>query len=78
MRTFKVAIPFNPELLGLLFNLKRAVRTLLMPTCSTKQLCLAGSIVPHYIAAAELTHFHSESLLTFALDDNKGFEPLTY
>ena len=66
MRAFKVAVPFNPELLNLLFNLKRVVRTLLMPTCSIKQLRLAGSIVPHYISAAELTHFHSESLLTFA------------
>ena len=66
MRTFKVAIPYNPELLDLLFNLTRAVRTLIMPTCSIKQLRLASSVVPHYISAAELTHFHSEPLLTFA------------
>ena len=67
MRTFKVAIPCNPELLDLLFNLKRVVRTLLMPTYSIKQLCLASSAAPYYIAATELTHFHSEPLLTFAL-----------
>ena len=78
MRTFKVAIPFTPELLDLLFNLKRGVRSLLMPTCSIKQLRLAGSIVPHYISAAELTHSHSEPLLTFALGSLKGLEPLTY
>ena len=80
MRTFKVAIPYNPELLDLLFNLKRVVRTLLMPTFSIKQLRLASSIVPHYIAAAELTHFHSEPLLTFAFSmvDFKGLEPSSF
>lgn len=67
MRTFKVAIPYDPELLDLLFNLKRIVRILLMFTCSIKQLCLASLAVPYYITAMELTHFHSEPLLTIAL-----------
>ena len=66
MRAIKVAIPLNSELLDLLFNLKRIVRILLMFTCSIKQLCLASLDVPYYIAAMELTHFHSEPLLTFA------------
>ena len=80
MRTFKVAIPLNPELLDLLFNLKRVVRTLLMPTCSIKQLHFAGSIVPHYFSVVELTHFHSEPLLTFAyhMVDLKGLEPSSF
>ena len=78
MRTFKVAVPYNPELLDLLLSLKRAVRTLLMPTCSIKRLRLASFIVPHYITAAELTHFHSESLLTFAWVVSKGLEPSTF
>ena len=80
MRAIKVAIPLNSELLDLLFNLKRVVRTLLMSTCSIKQLRLASYVVPHYISAAELTHFHSEPLLTFAflMVDHEGLEPSTY
>lgn len=62
----------NSELLDLLFDLKRVVRTLLMSTCSIKQVHLASSPVPHYITAVDLTHFHSEPLLTFAFGDFYG------
>ncbi len=72
MRAFKVALPFNPELLDLLFSLTRDVRSLAMPNFSIKRLRLAGSTVPYCIAATELTHFHSELLLTLALGDFCG------
>jgi len=36
MRAFKEAVPYNLELLDLLFNLKRVVLALLMSTCSIK------------------------------------------
>ena len=66
MRTLRWLNLYNSELLDILFNLKRVVRTLLMSTCSIKQVRLASSPVPHYITVVDLTHFHSEPLLTFA------------
>lgn len=56
----------NLELLDLLFDLARDVRSLTMLTCSIKRLHLASSIVPYCITATELTYFHSKPLLTFA------------
>ena len=68
---------YDPELLDLLFNLTRDVRSLIMPNCSIKWLRLAGSAIPHYIAAAELTYFRPKSLLTFSFLIFAGFEPAT-
>ena len=57
---------FHPKLLGILFDLTRGVRSLIVSTCSTKRLRLADSAAPHCINTAGLTHFRFERLLTFA------------
>ena len=65
----KEAVPFSSEILDLLFNLTRDVRSLIMPTFSTKSFRLASSTIPCCVSATDLMHFLPEPLPTFAFGD---------
>ena len=66
----KEAVPFSSEILDLLFNLTRDVRSLIMPTFSIKSFRLASSTIPRCVSTTDLMHFLPEPLPTFALGDS--------